>query len=268
MLGGISNYAVGLGYGLGGRAMSMLSRGGQAGYNLGQLSRFAASSAWATNTGRGAMIGAGAGGAWGMVSDDTSVLGGAAMGALGGAGIGRYGGAALGSRGAGWNAAAGAFADAAARGGNWAGLGAARPYAGGIASNMGAGVMNQLRADFGGLMGAGGRAGNWVASNTRSAAAAVSARASAAPAGASLAANAPVSRVSSSMSGSWVVGGMKPAAGPMAGPLPIPAAINYGRFGGARTTAHAGRAAAARRSQQAWAAPTVGPVRRTPRPVF
>lgn len=204
MLGGVSNYAVGLGYGLGGRAMSMLTRGGQAGYNLGQLSRFLATSAWATNTGRGAMIGAGVGAGWGMISGDTSVLGGAAMGAIGGAGIGRYGGAAWGARGPKWNTAAGAFA--AAEGGTWAGLGAARPFAGSIASNMGGGALGQLRSDISFFASPARAAVGKVFSNSGAAAATTSARAAAAPAGASLAANAPVSRVGSTMTGPYVVG--------------------------------------------------------------
>lgn len=44
-------------------------------------------------TGRAAAYGGTAGAAWGMASDDTSVLGGAMMGALGGVGGARYGGA-------------------------------------------------------------------------------------------------------------------------------------------------------------------------------
>ena len=52
-----------------------------------------AKKAWSTNTGKGALIGAGAGAAWSAVSDDTSILGGMAMGAAGGAAAGRYGSA-------------------------------------------------------------------------------------------------------------------------------------------------------------------------------
>lgn len=206
MLGGVSNYAVGLGYGLGGRAMSMLSRPGQAGYNLGQLSRFLASAAWGSPTGKGAMIGAGAGAGWGMISGDTSVIGGAAMGGILGAGAGRYGSAAWGARGPMWNTAAGAFAGAAATGGTWAGLGAARPYARRILSNMGGGALGQLRSDLGPVVGAGQGLYGRVFSNSKAAATTVSARAATAPSGTSLATNAPVSRVKSSMSGSYVIG--------------------------------------------------------------
>ena len=185
MLGKISNYAFGLGYGLGGKALSMLSRSGQAGYNLGQLGRFAASSAWATNTGRGAIIGAGAGAAWGMLSSDTSVLGGAALGAIGGASVGRYGGAAAASRGRSWNTAGGIFADTLAGGqGIFAGLGATRPYMGGIASNMGLGIARQVGADIRGVYGTG-----------RAAATRVSLLASSSSAGTTLASNTPMGRI-------------------------------------------------------------------------
>jgi len=63
-----------------GRASASVARGGYL--------NNAARGAWASPHGRRAIIGAGAGAGWGMMSSDTSVLGGAAMGA----GVGYYGG--------------------------------------------------------------------------------------------------------------------------------------------------------------------------------
>jgi hypothetical protein len=88
----IGGYVQGMGLGTMGRAASMLTSSGQAGYNMGQLANYAAKSAWSSNTGKGAILGAAAGGAYGATSDDTSILGGMAMGAGLGAGAGRYGG--------------------------------------------------------------------------------------------------------------------------------------------------------------------------------
>lgn len=64
---------------------------GQAIKNWGQLSKWAGKTAWNNPTGRGAILGGAAGGLYGALSDNTSVLGGATMGAGLGAVGGRYG---------------------------------------------------------------------------------------------------------------------------------------------------------------------------------
>ena len=71
------------------------TRAATAASNWGQLGSYAAKTAWGTNTGKGAMIGAGLGGLYGAASNDTSVLGGMMMGAGLGAGGARYGGAGI-----------------------------------------------------------------------------------------------------------------------------------------------------------------------------
>lgn len=84
-------------------------------------------------TARSAAVGAGAGAVWGGVSSDTSVIGGAMMGAgLGAAGsrYGRSGFAGMTSR---WNSAAGMFAGGAyGKGASVLASGAARPMASAI----------------------------------------------------------------------------------------------------------------------------------------
>lgn len=84
----ISGYVAGMGHGAMGRQASMLGQNVQAGYNMGQLGRQAYGALG--TSGRSTLGGAAAGGAYGMMSGDTSMLGGAMMGA----GLGRYGGAA------------------------------------------------------------------------------------------------------------------------------------------------------------------------------
>lgn len=202
MLGAFGGFA----RGIAGIAGPMASSAGAWGLTAGGFTRGVAQGIWSSPTGRAATIGAGVGAAWGMLSSDTSVLGGAMIGGmLGGAGA-RYGGAAWGSRGPMWNSAAGAFAGVAATEGTWAGLGAARPYAGRILSNMGRGALGQAREDLGWAIGKGQGLYGRVFSNSKAAATTVSARAATAPSGTSLATNAPVSRVRSSMSGNYVVG--------------------------------------------------------------
>ena len=132
---------------------------GQAAKNWGQLGAFAGKAAWANRTGRGAIIGAGAGAAYGMMSDDTSMLGGALKGAaLGGVGA-RYLGA-----GRAWSKAGG----------------------GGMLGGYPRGIASQARLDY-------RRASRWmggtsVATNRTGGAAMGSAMASA-PTGATMASN-------------------------------------------------------------------------------
>src|SRR5688572_323024 len=142
----IGGYVQGMGLGARGVGASMLTRGGQAGYNAGQLARHGAMSAAGSRLGTaagnwgklgmyglsragGTGIGALAGAAYGGMSDDTSVLCGAMMGA----GLGRYGGAGL---------------RRAARGGAGMGFGAHSLHA---AKGFGRGAWGQMRADFRGM---------------------------------------------------------------------------------------------------------------------
>jgi len=69
-----------------------------------------AKSAWANSAVRGGVYGAGAGGLWGAISDDTSVIGGALIGAGLGAGGARYGGSFKTGARSWWNTAAGHYA--------------------------------------------------------------------------------------------------------------------------------------------------------------
>jgi hypothetical protein len=134
------SYVSGAGLGARGVQASMINRAGQAGYNMGQLGRYGASAMAAGyrglgSTGKGAVIGAGVGGAYGMMSNDTSVLGGMMMGAGMGAAGGRYGPSAmrrakLGYRGIG---VGGAATVTGLRGGLYGGA---------------RGAYNQMRADY------------------------------------------------------------------------------------------------------------------------
>lgn len=150
----IGGYVKGMTYGMGGKELSMLSQSGQAGYNAGQLGR----AAWQGigSTGRGAVYGAAAGGAWGAVSDDTSVLGGMAMGAAGGAVGGRYGGAGMKSMSR-WSRPEYGFAP---------GISAQRM--GDKMSNFAMGVVGQARRDFRGAKSAMGFPGNTAARSVTS----------------------------------------------------------------------------------------------------
>ena len=73
---------------------SGLRRAGWAGSNMGKLGTYAAKGGFG-GTVQAGVIGAGAGAGWGMMSEDTSVLGGALMGAGAGLAGARYGGAGL-----------------------------------------------------------------------------------------------------------------------------------------------------------------------------
>lgn len=87
-------YATGARLGvMGAKAGGKASLAMGAGYNAGQLGRYAWNSM--SRTAKGAAAGALAGGAYGAVSDDTSVLGGMAMGAGLGAAGARYVGAGM-----------------------------------------------------------------------------------------------------------------------------------------------------------------------------
>jgi hypothetical protein len=94
---------------------------------LASMGKGMARSAWASQAGRRMIIGAGAGAAYGAMSDNTSVLGGAAMGAV----AGRYTGAGL------RRAALG-----------YRGIGVASPGLRGALSGFGKGVTNTLRMDY------------------------------------------------------------------------------------------------------------------------
>ena len=94
VIGGATNYLGGLLGAAGKIAGPMRSSAGAAGMShMGSLMNAAR-----TPMGQHAMMGAGAGAAYGMFSDNTSMLGGAIMGAGIGIAGGRYGGAARGAR--------------------------------------------------------------------------------------------------------------------------------------------------------------------------
>ncbi len=88
-----------------------------------------------SRVGRGAMTGAAMGGAYGAMSDDTSVLGGAMGGALMGAGAARYGGAGL----------------RRARLGQ-RGIGVSAPGMRGAMMGFGKGAYNMMRQDYRGAV--------------------------------------------------------------------------------------------------------------------
>lgn len=81
--------------------MGIRSQLGELGPNILELGRAAGAVGGAGFAGRlgstvqGGLIGASAGAGWGMLSGDTSVLGGMTMGGIGGAGAGRYGRSAV-----------------------------------------------------------------------------------------------------------------------------------------------------------------------------
>lgn len=99
MLGKIGGYLKGAWSGLSGGAVGGLGRAGKAGFRHGSELTSAAWSTRGAMTGQygrtlqGTAIGGAVGAGWGMASDDTSVIGGALMGAGLGAGGARYGGA-------------------------------------------------------------------------------------------------------------------------------------------------------------------------------
>jgi hypothetical protein len=162
-----------------GMAGGAATRAGNFAWNMGKLGSFAARGGLG-RTAQGAMIGAGAGAAWGAVSDDTSVLGGMAMGAGLGAGGMRYGGAALAHRGLGPMGAMGMGARLASNDAR-------------AAYRWGAGRASAMRAGWG----ARGAAATAGAGADKAAAAVV--QAASAPAGATIASNAAVNPVSSSL---------------------------------------------------------------------
>ena len=168
-------------FSLGGLATLAGRRGWSAAKGLGQ-------GIWSSPSGRATAIGAGVGAAWGAISDDTSVLG----GALGGAFAGRYGSAA-------W------------RGTPMAGMGLKNSYGvmrkawsegtfgrrlGAQASSMWGGLTAQGGADLASIWGGGGRAWGWGKGQAKAAAARVRGRM--APKGASVASNQAVNPVASS----------------------------------------------------------------------
>lgn len=76
------------GFGL--TAQAARAQAKQAVSNWGQLGSWAAKAAWNTNAGKGAVLGAAAGGIYGGMSENNTFLGGATKGAIGGAMYSHY----------------------------------------------------------------------------------------------------------------------------------------------------------------------------------